>query len=70
MEGWGFSSAAKLRRDLGALQAAEKLSRVVILSGAKDLALRIFLKMHRAGFFASVRMTVSKSFSAARLEPV
>jgi hypothetical protein len=47
------------------LQAAEKLSTRVILSAAKDLALRIFLKMHRARFFASLRMTVSNSFSAA-----
>ena len=55
-------------------QAAEEPSRAVILSAAKDLALRIFLKMHRARFFASpctvrygasLRMTVSKSFSAA-----
>jgi len=49
----------------------------VILSAAKDLALRIFLKMHRARFFASpctvrygasLRMTVSKEFFRSLLE--
>ncbi len=53
----------------GASQAAEKRSTGVILSAAKDLALRIFSKMHRARFFASLRMTVSKSFSAACSAP-
>jgi hypothetical protein len=33
-------------------QAAEEPSRAVILSAAKDLALRIFLKMHRTRFFS------------------
>jgi hypothetical protein len=45
--------------------AAEKLSAIVILSEAKDLALHILLKMLRARFFASLRMTVSNPFSAA-----
>jgi len=35
-----------------AQQAAEERSTVVIPSAAKDLALRIFLKMRRARFFA------------------
>ncbi|MGO8733219.1 MAG: hypothetical protein ACLQVM_10540 [Terriglobia bacterium] len=33
-------------------QAAEEPSRAVILSAAKDRALRIFLKMHRTRFFS------------------
>jgi hypothetical protein len=53
----------------GALEAAEKRGDTVILSEAKNLALSIFRKIRRARSFASLRVTIARSLSAASLAP-